>query len=479
MFYIQRRNTKVKKKLLSVLLTTAMVASLLAGCGAKTEEAAPVEEAAATEEEAAPAEEEAAPVEEAAAIELELMHFSTLEESEGNGGSDGMRTMIAEWEAANPNVTLVQNVLANDEYKTQIATLAAADDLPDVFLLQGMNTKAWAEQGLIMDMSDIVASSPYAADYKDYFTPFKDAAGKIYGIPALTGGTCTVVIYDKQMWKDAGYDTFPTTWEDVVAAKEYFDGEGVDTMAFGNGGQWQANSCLISAVHALFTGTDWYKSIINDDGANFTDQEFVDALSFVQEAFASGVFNEDFNAITNEDAREYFISGDAAAFVGGNWDEAYITATIKEADEAKYNNIGFATFPGPASATAASNVQNIGMGYALAINAKVAEDPAKLAAATDMIYKLTGPDFANYVATNYALGGVTKVAEVDLSGFDQVMQDFYNYSYVDTTTCEIFDSYLDGSVWSVFNTEVQEMMNGDKDAETVAADAQAAWEASK
>ena len=92
---------------------------------------------------------------------------------------------------------------------------------------------------------------------------------------------------------------------------------------------------------------------------------------------------------------------------------------------------------------------------------------------------MTGPDFANFVATNYALGGLTKVADVDLSAFDSVMVDFYNWSYVDTTTCEIFDSYLDGSVWSVFNSEAQEMINGDKDPETVAADTQAAWEASK
>lgn len=71
--------------------------------------------------------------------ELELMHYSTSEEADGNGGSDAFRTTIANWEAAHPDITLNQNVIANAEYKTEIATLAAADDLPDVFLLQGMN----------------------------------------------------------------------------------------------------------------------------------------------------------------------------------------------------------------------------------------------------------------------------------------------------------------------------------------------------
>ena len=47
---------------------------------------------------------------------LTLMHFSTSEESEGNGGSDGFRTTIANWQAAHPDITLEQDVLANAEY---------------------------------------------------------------------------------------------------------------------------------------------------------------------------------------------------------------------------------------------------------------------------------------------------------------------------------------------------------------------------
>ena len=68
----------MKKKILSVLLSTAMVAALLTGCGAAAETAAPAatEEAAPAEEEAeeAPAEEEAeAPAEEEAAADSALL----------------------------------------------------------------------------------------------------------------------------------------------------------------------------------------------------------------------------------------------------------------------------------------------------------------------------------------------------------------------------------------------------------------------
>ena len=407
--------------------------------------------------------------------ELELMHYSTSEEADGNGGSDAFRTTIANWEAAHPDITLNQNVIANAEYKTEIATLAAADDLPDVFLLQGMNTIAWADQGLVMDLTDTIKASPYYDQYNQaYFTPFT-VGDKIYGFPALTGGTCTVVIYDKQMWKDAGFDTFPSTWEDVEKASEYFNEQGITTIAFGNGGQWQANSCFLSTLGNRYTGPDWFSSLIAKDGAAFTDDTFVAALKETQHLFnETKIFNEDFNAVTNEDAREYYISGDAAAFIGGNWDESYIWASLQETD--KFDQIGFAVLPQPADATEAPNSQNIGLGYAIAINPKVAEDPDKLAAAIDLAQELTGPAFASYVAENYALGGLTKVDDVDLSGFDQITQDFYNWSYVDTDTCEIYDSYIDSAVWSVLNTDLQTMMNGEMSPEDVAANAQAAYE---
>ena len=407
--------------------------------------------------------------------ELELMHYSTSEEADGNGGSDAFRTTIANWEAAHPDITLNQNVIANAEYKTEIATLAAADDLPDVFLLQGMNTIAWADQGLVMDLTDTIKASPYYDQYNQaYFTPFT-VGDKIYGFPALTGGTCTVVIYDKQMWKDAGFDTFPSTWEDVEKASEYFNEQGITTIAFGNGGQWQANSCFLSTLGNRYTGPDWFSSLIAKDGAAFTDDTFVAALKEMQHLFnETKIFNEDFNAVTNEDAREYYISGDAAAFIGGNWDESYIWASLQETD--KFDQIGFAVLPQPADATEAPNSQNIGLGYAVAINPKVAEDPDKLAAAIDLAQELTGPAFASYVAENYALGGLTKVDDVDLSGFDQITQDFYNWSYVDTDPCEIYDSYIDSAVWSVLNTDLQTMMNGEMSPEDVAANAQAAYE---
>lgn len=471
----------MRKRWMSVLLCGMLTVSALAGCGNSAEDV-PAEDRETEKTSAAEMSEEApegAYTDLAYAGDLEFMHYSTSEEAESNGGADGMRTVLAQWEAAHPDINLTQNILDNEEYKAKIATLAAANDLPDVFLLQGMNTIDWAGQGLLCDLTDNIKASPYAEDYNEaYFAPFS-TGGKIYAYPALTSGSCTIVMYDKTMWKDAGYDVFPSTWDEVERAAEYFNAQGIIPIAFGNGNKWQANSDFLSVLGNRYTGPEWFMSLIAKDGAAFTDEPFVKALRETQRLFAeTDIFNEDFNAVTNEDAREYYIAGDAAAFIGGNWDEYYIWTALTESGETeKLNDMGFAVLPQPADATKAPNSQNIGLGYGVAININVAEDPDKLAAAIDLAEYITGPAFASYVAENYALGGLTRVEDVDLSAFDQITQDFYNWSYIDTETCEIYDSYVTNAVWDVLNTDMQTMMNGDMTPEEVAANAQAAYEA--
>jgi len=112
----------MKRKLLSVVLSVAMVATLLAGCGAKTEEAAPAatEEAApAAEEEAAPAaEEEAAPAaEEAAAGGLVGVAMPTKDLQRWNQDGENMKAQLEE---AGYEVDLQY---ANNDVATQVSVL--------------------------------------------------------------------------------------------------------------------------------------------------------------------------------------------------------------------------------------------------------------------------------------------------------------------------------------------------------------------
>ena len=403
-------------------------------------------------------------------ITLTFHHFSTEQEvRDGNAGATAFRYAIAEWEKAHPNVVLEQTVLSNDDWKVKTAALAAANDLPDVALVQGMWTKEWVGNKLIMPLNDSIKASPHGSKYKDgLFAPFR-VDGTIYGLPILATGSCTVVAYDSKLWEEAGFPNFPETWADVEKAGAYFKSKGIDTFAFGNAGQWQINSTFLSAVGDRFTGSDWFFNIIDrKNNASFEDKPFVDALRFTQKAFSTGLFNKDFNAVNNEVARDYFINGQSAAVICGNWDITYIGQHAAPDLKAR---IKFAPIPQPAGAAATTKTHAAGNGMALTLNAKLSGE--KLELARDLILYITGPVFADYLAANFAQTGVCAVDNVDLSKFDSFTADFYRFN--ENPICQIYDSFMDGAVVSVMNIGLQEMLNGVKTPEQVASESQAAY----
>ena len=175
--------------------------------------------------------------------------------------------------------------------------------------------------------------------------------------------------------------------------------------------------------------------------------------------------------------REYFIDGSAAAVVCGNWDYSYIAETLNQNDPEKLANMKIAVLPEGREATSYEKMQNGGFGYGLAINSKVAEDPDKLAACIDLIEYLSGPAFAEYVGSRYGLGGFY-TADFDTTSLNSWDVDLYNFTYLDTRTVQIYDSYLSGDIWGVLNAGMQEMTDSAKakDPAELAAETQAAYE---
>jgi ABC-type glycerol-3-phosphate transport system substrate-binding protein len=127
--------------------------------------------------------------------------------------------------------------------------------------------------------------------------------------------------------------------------------------------------------------------------------------------------------------------------------------------------------PQPTGAAATTKTHAAGNGMALVINPKLSGE--KLELAKDLILYITGPVFAEYLANNYAQTSVCAVDNVNLSKFDSFTADFFRFN--ENPICQIYDSFMDGAVVSVMNIGLQEMLNGSKTPEQVAAESQAAY----
>ena len=116
----------MKKKLLSALLSLAMVATLLAGCGAKTEEAAPAEKT----EEAAPAAKEEAAAE--ATAEGGSVYYLNFKPEQDEAWQNLAKAYT---EATGVEVTVV--TAASGEYETTLMSEMGKSSAPTLFQVNG------------------------------------------------------------------------------------------------------------------------------------------------------------------------------------------------------------------------------------------------------------------------------------------------------------------------------------------------------
>lgn len=399
-------------------------------------------------------------------IQLTFSHYYLEEERPTSAEMDSYMTLVEEWEANNPNVNLVQSVMSQADYSTKIQAQAAVNEIPDIFFLKGSWVSNFANNDLLMPINDYLDQYEHKDQFRKGVFDAATRDGNIYGIPNQLSIT-SVVFYNEQMWKEIGYDRFPDNWEDIYKAAEKFNEKGISAIALGNKDKWPAESSILSTMGDRFTGTNWTNSIIARDGsAKFTDPEFVSALDQMQNIAANKVFNPDFNIISNAQAEEYYAQGKAAATIDGHWALSYL---LSNASEEVLSQTKVAILPPVDGGKGDNNTISGGAGWYVALNKNL--EGAKLDAAMDFLFSTAGYDFSRVYAEKYGMTGPSLIEGTDLTQFPQLTQDFAALTGSLTFT-PIYDMLMEGSIIESMNTGLQEVLNGTKTGQELAAQLQ-------
>ncbi len=259
----------MKKKIVSIMLTAAMTATLLAGCGQAAapaaeapaaeapateeaapadeapaaEEAAPADEAPAAEEEAAPADDTAAAADEGSVLNIQCWneefksrvtdHYPGYEKVDDTTGKIGDVTV--KWTITPTEGNAYQNHL-DDILPTNAE--AAADDKVDIFLVEADYALKYinADPAVAMSMDDLgIADADIADQYQYTKDIVTDANGALRG---LSWQACSAgLIYNRDVAKEVlgteepdevqefvkDWDTFTKTAEDLKKAGYYVE----------------------------------------------------------------------------------------------------------------------------------------------------------------------------------------------------------------------------------------------------------------
>ncbi|MBE5824158.1 MAG: hypothetical protein E7308_08815 [Butyrivibrio sp.] len=321
----------MKKKVLSLLLSTAMVASL-AACGSaadtgstdtgstdtqSSDTAAQSGDAAATE------------TADAAAEDYELTDlYITVDGTLTANVDNGQDAFVEQWEEAvseklGHDIKLHINQPEHSGYKDNVAQLLTTGQpgdgqYPDALIMSATMYKQYQTTGILWNMADAYENAEFQSriTLPSINENMKTANGELYAFAPTYGNGC--VTYVKQSWLDAA----GLKIEDIKTFDDYYnmlkaftkDGQtGVIAAGFGK---------LDEAPYINYMPEFWqgaYPAIYQKDGQwvdGFQEQATIDALNRLAQGYADGVIDKDTEEATTKVAREKWFSNDQTTSEG-------------------------------------------------------------------------------------------------------------------------------------------------------------------
>lgn len=312
------------RKLAAAGLAVMMAASLLGGCGGKSEPAATAGTDGGTVSESGAAAADSGVVK---PEKIKIMVDGTVMTKINDRDAFEQR-----WEELTGiDLEIVQP--DHDAYYDVLGQTFASgpENWPDAIILSSSYYSGYAEEGALWDMTGAWENSELRASGRvtggDVIENMK-LNGKLYGFPVTRGNGC--VTYVKKAWLDNCGLEAPTTYEEYIRMLDAFtkgdpDGNGVDGDTYGvsAAGFIGKEAPFVNFLPEFYQ--DAYPSFLKgDDGLwydGFTEDNFKAALTRLRDAYVAGYIDKETLTNGTNDCRNKFYEDKFGVFTywAGTW----------------------------------------------------------------------------------------------------------------------------------------------------------------
>jgi len=307
----------MKKKLLAVILSVAMAASLLAGCGGKSETSAGSSSDGVQE--------------------ITWMFWDDLDATE-DLISKGYKETVDRFNKDYEGVYHVTPITTNlEEYYAKLNALVAANETPDCFIVSpGPNLDVYVEPGVTADLTSYLKADGWMDTFNGGEGAFSQQTydGKIYAVPLNIAAAC--VFYNTEMFSAAGIDEMPTDWDGMLAACQKLQDAGYTPITISAGTAW----CLSMLAGYLCDSEGVDTAALDAGTASWLDTNVVNAANKLVEV--SKYFQPTAAGDTNDVATANFYNEEAAMLIQGSWAIAQINGSNPDFEQ----KCGVFAFPG-------------------------------------------------------------------------------------------------------------------------------------
>ena len=266
---------------------------------------------------------------------------------------------IAEFEAANPGVTVQWDTSSGDDYQfAGLPALLQSDTPPDIYFeWGGARVRNHYLDGEAMDISDL------AAEFKPEFAPSAwsgfEYDGGVYGLP-LNQDVTIMMWYNKGIFEELGLGV-PKTYDEFINVCNVIKASGRTPIVMGNADAWVAGNFIGLFLYRI-AGDAKAEAIMSlDSGYTLADPDFVKALQMAYDMGAARFVNADMNTLGYEESFIPMVSGSAAIYPLGSWYPGEIENVGKDFTE--LNHDYFMLPPIPNGKGDQSSILGLNTGY--------------------------------------------------------------------------------------------------------------------
>lgn len=364
-----------------------------------------------------------------------------------------VRDLIDKFAQEHPEVELDAQAIPPDGYRQRLSTVAAGNELPDLFFVYaGSHSAELYNAGLLQPITEVTDQYPEWRDkfLPGAFDPYTFEPDKIYSAPIGMSAT-SILYYNKSLFEQYNVKV-PTTWDEMMTAIDIFNENKITPIALGNKAPWVAQSTIIGSLADRVTGTEWFMNAVAQNGAEFTDPEFIEALGYFKQLVDKKAFQEGANSIDNTQAEQYFIQGNAAMMISGAWS---LTNMAASASEEQMNVVDVTVLPAIPGGKGNANSISGGAGGGLALSTRT--EGAVKDAALELIYAVSGPEAQKAIAESNSM--VMYDTDIDESKVSSLYYKAFNLVKQSNIT-PVYDAYLSAEAAEVINNGLQEIMVG-------------------
>ena len=182
-------------------------------------------------------------------------------------GGTAWRGLLADFEKANPDITIDAEPTPLSQYPAKIVTQSRAKQAPDVFRVYDPWVIAWADQGYLANLEPFIEKQGGADYKKDFYKPVVDVGsykGAMYGLPSFSGSL--LLQYNTTMFREAGLDPNkpPTTWPALLETAQKL----TKKDASGRFVQWGYGMHGVNESSSIVRFLHW----INNNGASVLNE---------------------------------------------------------------------------------------------------------------------------------------------------------------------------------------------------------------